>query len=276
MVEDAIAIRAASALRDYVATPPKVAVVLGSGLGDLAKSVEDQLVVPTDEIDGFPSSTVSGHSGRLVFGRLEGVPLVVVQGRAHLYEGYSAVRITFPIRLLHALGTRRLVLTNAAGGINPTIRPGTLMFITDHINFAGARFTCPEGRRTEASALSERCRPASGPYGKEWTDRAEEVARRQGIGTRRGTYLWTCGPSYETKSEIAAFHRLGADAVGMSTVPEALQAAALGMDVLGISTITNPAAGLAAGPLSHDDVLRFGQFVRADLERLIRGVLRAL
>lgn len=274
MAEDVVAIRAAEALRRRLAMAPAVALVLGSGLGDLAKAVEGSIVVPTSEIEGYPAATVPGHRGRLLFGRLEGVQLVIVQGRVHLYEGYTASQVAYPARLVHALGVRRLVLTNAAGGINPTFRPGTLMFITDHINLAGAPFSLPAGVATPP--LGARTRAAASPYDVEWTLGVEKAALRCGIETRRGTYVWTRGPSYETKAEIAAFRRLGADAVGMSTVPEVLQAAALRMDVLGISTITNPAAGLGGTALSHEDVLAVGRSVQADLEGLIRAALRTL
>lgn len=270
MAYDATAREAAEALRDRVETVPQVALVLGSGLGDLAESVDDAVVVPTNEVAGYPPSTVPGHHGRLLFGRLEGVAVVILQGRAHLYEGYSPTRITFPTRLVYALGARRLLLTNAAGGINPSFSPGTLMFIADHINFAGAHL---QHGRDGRPARARRRRSAYTPG---WLHQAERAALREGVATRCGTYLWTRGPSYETKAEITAFRRLGADAVGMSTVPEALQAAVLGMDVLGISTITNPAAGLSEGALSHEDVLAVGRRVRADVERLIRAVLRAL
>lgn len=274
MGADTVASRAAENLRKCFGVAPTVALVLGSGLGDLADSVEHTAVVSTSEVEGYPASTVSGHRGRLVFARFEGVSLVIIQGRAHLYEGYSAYQVAYPARLMHALGVRRLLLTNAAGGINPTFRPGTLMFITDHINFAGA--SLERHAVSGASPEDGLRRNVTSPYSAEWTERAEESALRRGIGTRRGTYLWTRGPSYETKAEIALFRRFGADAVGMSTVPEALQAAALGMDVLGISTITNAAAGFGAGTLSHADVLAVGRSVRADLEGLIRGALRAL
>lgn len=275
MTHDSVAIRAASSLRDRIATAPEVALVLGSGLGDLADAAEDARSVPTGSIEGYPSSSVAGHRGRLVFGRLEGVPVAIVQGRAHLYEGHSLADVTYPIRLAHALGCRRVVLTNAAGGINAAFGPGTLMFITDHINFARAHLKMEaDGRMPQRRHA--RVRLSRGPYGNAWLERAERAALRLGVPTRRGTYVWVRGPSYETKAEIRALRLLGGDAVGMSTVPEALQAQALEMDVLGVSTITNPAAGLVDGVLSHEDVLAAGRRVRSDLERLICGILRDL
>ena len=245
----------------YVSLKPSVALVLGSGMGGVADAAEGATAVPTSEIPGYPRSTVAGHQGRLVFGMLEGVSVVFVQGRAHLYEGHSIESVTFPIRLVNGLGANRLVVTNAAGGMNPRFRPGTLMFISDHINLV--RRNPPVGPRVNGRNA----------YDPEWIDSAERKAIELGIRTGRGVYVWASGPSYESKAEIAFFRRIGADAVGMSTVPEVIQAAALGMKVLGISTITNPAAGLSKEPLSHEEVLEVGRQVRGDLERLIRAVI---
>ncbi len=248
---------------------PSIALVLGSGLGALAEAAEDACAISTGDLPGYPHSTVAGHTGRLVFGRLEGKNVVFVQGRAHLYEGHSVRTVTFPVRLAHALGARRLLLTNAAGGVNTSFSPGTLMFITDHINMT---FLNPMSgiRTTMRGACLEK--PM---YDAEWIRSASETARQRGVATRRGAYLWTSGPSYETKAEIRAFAAMGADAVGMSTVPEVIQARSLGMRVLGISTITNPAAGLGAEPLDHDDVLAAGRDVHNNLERLVRGIVDA-
>ncbi len=260
---------AVARIRATEARVPEVALVLGSGLGALADAAEDARAFPTEDLPGYPRSTVEGHQGRLVFGRLEGRDVVFVQGRVHLYEGHPIRAVTFPVRLVHALGARRLVVTNAAGGIHPLCKPGTLMFITDHINFA---FDNPLiGPNTDGGP---RFPDMSAPYDPDWIDRAEAAALRLGIGTRRGVYLWTRGPSYETKAEIQAFRRLGADAVGMSTVPEVIQARYLGMQVLGLSTITNFAAGLHPDPLLHEDVLAVGRQIRGDLERLVRAIVR--
>lgn len=254
---------ACRAIRQRTLFAPDVALILGSGLGDLAESAEEAAAIGTGDIPHYPRSTVAGHRGRLVFGRLEDRRVVLVDGRAHLYEGHSIESVTFPIRLVHALGARRLIVTNAAGGIHPRCRPGMLMLITDHINMTFL---------PALSASTSGARPAR-LYDPTWLDSAERAALRLGIRTLRGVYLWSRGPSYETKAEIQAFCRIGADAVGMSTVPEVTQAVALGMKVLGISSITNPAAGLSLDTLSHEDVLRVGRAVRADLERLVRGIL---
>lgn len=260
---------AVAAIREHEHRTPEVALILGSGLGALADAAEDARSFATADLPGYPRSTVAGHAGRLVFGRLEGREVLFVQGRAHLYEGHAPRAVTFPVRLIHALGAQRLLVTNAAGGINPQFGPGTLMFITDHINLAFANPLI--GPNTDGGP---RFPDMSAPYDEAWTDSAEQAALDLGIATRRGVYLWTTGPSYETKAEIRAFAHLGADAVGMSTVPEVIQAQYLGMRVLGISTITNPAAGLSPEPLRHEDVLAVGQQIRANLEKLVRGILR--
>jgi len=259
---------AAEAVRSHVDRPPEVALILGSGLGALAEAASDTTVVPAEAIPEYPVSTVEGHEGRLIFGTLEGARVVFVQGRVHLYEGYPVQRLAMPVRLVRALGAERMVVTNSAGGINRTFRPGTLMFITGHLNMA---FASP-------GVGAERDRSPDGParpyYDPAWTDRAEAQALDLGLDVRRGVYAWTMGPSYETPAEVRALERLGADAVGMSTVPEVIQARMLGMNVVGLSTITNPAAGLAAGALDHDDVLEVGQRVRGALMRLVRGIVR--
>ena len=247
---------------------PRIGLILGSGLGALADSAENAVAFDTSTLPGYPASTVEGHRGRIVFGSVEGVDIVILQGRVHYYEGHDPRALSFPIRLLHALGVQKLVVTNAAGGINPRYTPGTLMFITDHINLAFANPLV--GPNVDGGP---RFPDMSAPYDPEWTDRAEQAALEAGIPTRRGTYVWTMGPTYETPAEIRAFARLGADAVGMSTVPEVIQAAYYGIKVLGISTITNPAAGLSAAPLRHEDVLEVGRQVRSRLETLVRKVL---
>lgn len=259
---------AVAAVRERTDASPQVALVLGSGLGDLAEEAADTVTVEATDIPGYPVSTVEGHEGRLVFGTVEDVPVVFVQGRVHLYEAYTVDQLTFPVRLVHALGAERLLVTNSAGGINRTFSPGTLMFITSHLRFAFAASGSGDDRAGRA---------ADGPYyDPAWTDSAEQTALDLGVATRRGTYVWVRGPSYETKAEIRALERLGADAVGMSTVPEVIQAHRLGMRVLGISTITNPAAGMGAEKLDHDDVLAVGQQVRGDLTRLVRGILAGI
>ncbi len=260
---------AQAALESYNFQKPELALVLGSGLGGLADAIEDAVIIPTGDIPGYPVSTAPGHKGRLVIGKLEGRQVVAIQGRVHVYEGYPARASAFPIRLVHALGASKLLLTNAAGGINKDMGPGTLMFIRDHINFA---FEHPlAGPNVDGG---QRFVDLCDAYDPAWLARAEAAALAAGIATQKGVYLWTKGPSYETKAEIRAYRQLGADAVGMSTVPETLQANYLGMKVLGISTITNPAAGMSPEPLRHEDVLAVGQDIRATLEKLVRVILK--
>ena len=272
-LSDAALQEAVAAVRHRVEATPHVALILGSGLGALADDAEDATIVPATDVPGYPPSTVAGHDGQLVFGTLEGTDVVFVQGRVHFYEGYPVQRVTFPVRFVHALGANRLLVTNSAGGINRTFDPGTLMFITDHINWT---FASPlAGQATPPRAGSGEAEAAQAPYyDPDWTAKAQATARAHGIPTREGVYIWAKGPSYETKAEIRAFAHVGADAVGMSTVPEVIQARQLQMSVLGISTITNPAAGLGAEPLDHDDVLAVGDRVRSRLAQLVRGILR--
>lgn len=250
---------------------PSMGIILGSGLGAFTESLEDPDVIETGEIPGYPTSTVEGHRGQLVFGSLgggAGREVVVVRGRVHMYEGYSARDVVFPVRLLHALGVRRLIVTNAAGGINPAFEPGTLMFIHDHINFA---FANPLVGPNDGGG--PRFPDMSAPYDPAWLAQAEGVAKQQGIETRRGVYIWTSGPSYETKAEVEAYRRLGADAVGMSTVPEVIEAVYLGMSVLGLSTITNLAAGLSTRPLDHDEVMQVGRESSERIRRLLTEII---
>ncbi len=244
--------------------PPEIALVLGSGLGELVEAAADWQAVPTADLPGYPVSTVAGHAGRLLFGRWQGRSAAVVQGRVHFYEGLSLAEVLRPVRLLRRLGARRLILTNAAGGINPRFTPGTLMLIDDHLNLAlgGPLPLAPPPHR------------GANPYDAAWLAEAREIARAQGAPVEVGVYAWTRGPSYETPAEIRMFRALGADAVGMSTVPEALLAHRLGMRVLALSTVTNAAAGLSAAPLDHAEVLEVGRSVRERLGRLLAEIVR--
>lgn len=265
---------AVASVRQSVDIEPEIALILGSGLGELADAAENAIHVEASDIPGYPTSTVEGHHGRLVFGYLEGTPVVFVQGRVHAYEGYNMRRLAFPVRLVEALGADKLLVTNSAGGIHRDFAPGTLMFITDHINFAFASPLAGSGHAPRQAVPGGRAERHLPFYDKGWTDRAKAVARDLGIATREGTYIWVQGPSYETKAEIRAFEKLGADAVGMSTVPEVIQAQHLGMSVLGLSTITNPAAGMGAESLNHEEVLEVGRQVRDDLKTLVKGIVR--
>ena len=259
-----------TAIRVHTNMHPELALVLGSGLGALAEEVDNPVVIPTSELPGYPQSTVEGHEGKLIFGTLEGRTVLFIQGRVHLYEGHHPRALGVSVRLAHTLGARQLILTNAAGGLNPDWKPGTLMLITDHINMA---MTSPLTGPVEEGEV--RFPDMSSPYDGEWTALAERLAVNRNLTVRRGVYLWAAGPSYETPAEINFFRQIGADAVGMSTVPEAIQAAALGMKVLGISTITNLAAGLHGASLNHEEVLEVGREVRERLAAWVRAIVAA-
>jgi purine-nucleoside phosphorylase len=257
-------------LRERVTRAPAAILVLGSGLGGLADEIEDAVRIPFGEVPGFPRRTqeLAGHAGQLVAGRLEGVEVVAMQGRFHLYEGWSPAEVALPVRALAALGAGVLLATNAAGGIRPGFLPGDLMLIADHVNLMWKN---PLIGRTVPG--EERFPDMSDPYDAAFRAAAEEVAREQRIPLVQGVYAAVLGPSYETPAEIRMLARIGADAVGMSTVPEVLVARALGVRCLGISCITNLAAGLGQAKLTHDEVMEEGARVRVRLAALVRGIL---
>ncbi|MBI4503829.1 MAG: purine-nucleoside phosphorylase [Gemmatimonadetes bacterium] len=250
---------------------PEAAIVLGSGLGGLAATVEQPQRIGYADIPGFPIPKVAGHGGDLVAGQLEGHPVLLQSGRFHLYEGHPPDTVALPVRVFAELGIRNLVLTNAAGGVRPGFRPPALMLIADHINLMWRNpITGPviEGE-TRFPDMSE-------PYDRGLRELAREVALGESLLLEEGVYAALLGPSYETPAEIRMLQRLGADAVGMSTVPEVIVARARGMRVLGVSTITNLAAGISPTALSHEEVLAAGRQVARDLERLVRGIVRRL
>jgi purine-nucleoside phosphorylase len=255
-------------LRRRLPAPPRAVLVLGSGLGGAATGMEDPVRIPYAEIPGFPASTVVGHSGALLAGRWEGVEVVVMQGRFHLYEGWSPERVALPLRVLSRLGADLVVLTNAAGGIRPGWQPGDLMLIADHINLM---FRNP--LIGPVATGEERFPDMSNPYDAELRKTALAAAAELGIDLTPGVYAAVLGPSFETPAEIRMLARLGADAVGMSTVPEVVVARALGMRALGISCITNMAAGLAQHKLTHEEVLEVGAGAAERLVRLLRVLL---
>lgn len=260
---------AATFLRQGGLVRPTIAIVLGSGLGGLSSLVDDPVAVPYVDIPGFPQPTVAGHHGKLVFGRLERIPVVLQSGRFHLYEGHSADTVVLPVRTFAMLGAEVLLVTNAAGGIRRSFEPPTLMAIADQINFM---FRNPLlGPVVDGE---ERFPDMSSPYDPELLQVLRHVAAAEGVPLPAGVYAGVAGPSYETPAEIRMLERFGADAVGMSTVPEVVAARAGGMRVAGISTITNKAAGISPVPLSHDDVLDAGRQVRDMLTSVVRGLVR--
>jgi purine-nucleoside phosphorylase len=245
---------------------PAVAIVLGSGLGGLAARIQNGVRVPYADIPGFPETSVAGHSGELVAGRLAERPVIALAGRYHLYEGHSARRAAFPIRVAHALGARTLFVSNAAGGIRRTLTSGTLMIIADHMNLAWRNPLIGAAERGD-----DRFPDMSQPYDPALRQLLKEAAADVGTPVDEGTYAWLLGPTYETPAEVRMLERLGADAVGMSTVPEVLVARAIGMRVAGVSCITNLAAGISPTPISHHDVLETTKRAAARFEALVQA-----
>ncbi len=263
---------AAAYLAERIAKRPTVALILGSGLGDYANTLEDPVRIPYSDIPNFPQPTVEGHAGAFVFGRKQGMDVVVLQGRVHYYEGLSMQEITLPVRVLVALGVKTLVLTNAAGGINLSYNPGTLMLISDHINFSGANPLI--GKNLDK--FGPRFPDVSDLYTAALREKIKKQAAENQIPLEEGVYLMCSGPNYETPAEIRAFRTLGADAVGMSTVPEALVAGHSGMAVVGVSCITNMAAGVLPVKLSHKEVMETADRVHDLFQRLVDIILETL
>jgi purine-nucleoside phosphorylase len=250
---------------------PRVLLVLGSGLGDLADTLDNPVSMDFADVPGFARAAVVGHKGRLVCGSLEGVSCIAMQGRYHLYEGHSADVATLPVRAISQLGVDTMIVTNAAGGVNRTFPAGALMLIDDHINMMGRNplvGPAVEGE-TRFPDMTE-------AYDVELRALAHKVAAEQGVELRSGVYCALLGPTYETPAEVRMLERLGADAVGMSTVPEVIVARARGMRVLGISLITNQAAGYSGEVLSHSDVIAVGKAAAESFSRLVRGVVRSI
>lgn len=247
---------------------PEVGLILGSGLGDLVESFDNSLAIPYDEIPDFPVSTVAGHAGQLVYGDLSGKKVLALQGRFHFYEGYDLQTVTYPVRVFHELGIKHLIVTNAAGGVNESFQPGDLMLITDHINFTG--FNPLMGPNLDDHGV--RFPDMSEAYSRRTGTLVRKIAQEAGFELKEGVYAWWTGPSYETPAEIRAFRALGADAVGMSTVPEVTVAKHCGMEVTGISCITNLAAGLQAN-LSHEDVMATSAKIKPRFKNLIAELL---
>jgi purine-nucleoside phosphorylase len=260
---------AAAALERAAKEPPKVGVVLGSGLGAFAESLEGARALPYAKVPHFPRPAVAGHAGRAVFGRCAGVPLVALEGRAHFYEGHPLDLATLPVRALAALGAKALVLTNAAGGIRSDLRPGDLMVVVDHLNLLGANpLRGPHDER-----LGPRFPDLTRAYDPVLVEALRAAAHDCAFEVRRGVYAAMTGPSYETPAEVRMLRTLGADAVGMSTVPEVIVARQCGMRVAAVSAITNMAAGITGRALSHEEVLESGRRIADRLTRLLRAAV---
>ncbi len=262
----------AAAVRSHSAVVPRVGMVLGSGLGSLANAIEDATAISFEQVPGWPAASAPGHRGRLILGSLEGVPVACLQGRLHMYEGHSAKRVVEPVLLMGRLGAPTIVLTNAAGGVNPAFGAGTLMVIGDHLNLTG---------RTPLLGPND---DSVGPRFPDLTDAWNPELRRAlhaagevaGVALAEGIYAGLMGPAYETPAEVRMLRELGADAVGMSTVMEAIAARWAGLQVCGISLVTNPGAGLSDHPLSHQEVLEAASAAGPRLEQVLRGFLRTL
>lgn len=263
---------AADWLIEKLPEPPAVGVILGSGLGEFAEGLTGALTIPYGKIPGFPASAVVGHAGKLVVGRVRGVPTVVLSGRVHYYEGHPMSLVVFPARVLGLIGCRDVIVTNAAGGIARSLRPGDLMLIEDHLNFFGSN---PLVGPNEDD-MGPRFPDMSDAYRSDLRRVAMRVARRERVPLKRGVYVGLHGPSYETPAEIRAFRALGADAVGMSTVPEVIALAQMGVGVVGISCVTNMAAGVVNKPLVHTEVLETTERVKVRFVRLLSGLVEAI
>ena len=263
---------AARLIRSRWSEEPRIALVLGSGLGAFADDVQEPISIPYAEIPGFARSTVQGHAGRLVLGKIEGVPLVIMQGRFHYYEGYRFDEVIFPIRVFALMGVKALVLTNAAGGINVAFDQGALMVISDHLNLIGENPL----RGANDERFGPRFPDMSEVYARDYQETAVDEAHRIGLELRRGIYAALSGPSYETPAEVRMLRTLGAYAVGMSTVPEAIIARQMGVKVLGLSCITNLAAGVHDEPINHEEVMETGARVHATFKELLRRVIPKL
>jgi len=263
---------AAQFIKQKQSEQPEIGLILGSGLGVLADLIEDAVTIPYEDIPHFPSSTVEGHAGEWVSGRVNGRSVVMMKGRFHLYEGYPVQTVTFPIRVMKQLGVKTLIVTNAAGGIHESFSPGDLMLIQDHINFMSRN---PLIGKNEAS-LGPRFPDMSQAYNRSVREQVLSIANRENIELKQGVYVGVLGPSYETPAEIRMLRALGADAVGMSTVPEVIAARHADIEVIGISCISNMAAGILDQPLSHEEVIETTEQAKEKFLRLVLAIIGAI
>ncbi len=260
---------AAAFILEKAGQKPELGLILGSGLGVLADEIENPIAIPYNEIPHFPVSTVEGHKGQLVIGTLSGKIVAAMQGRFHYYEGYSMQEVTFPVRVMKAMGMSHILVTNAAGGVNESFKPGDLMIIADHINYMGANPLIGPNEKE----FGPRFPDMSSAYTKELVKLAEDIAHKENIDVKKGVYIGFTGPTYETPAEVRMARILGGDAVGMSTVPEVIVAAHGGMKVLGISCITNMAAGILDQPLSHEEVIETTEMVKATFLSFVKRIV---
>lgn len=264
--------KAASFIKEKFHATPEIGLILGSGLGVLADEIENAVKIPYSEIPEFPVSTVEGHAGQLVLGELSGKKVVAMQGRFHYYEGYPMELVTFPVRVMKLLGVEKMIVTNAAGSVNESFVPGDLMLITDHINYTGTNpLIGPNDER-----FGPRFPDMSEAYSKQLRAKAQEIASSLQMDTKEGVYLGFSGPTYETPAEIRLARVMGGDAVGMSTVPEVIIARHSGIEVLGISCITNMAAGILDQPLSHEEVIETTEKVKSSFLSFVKEIVKQM
>lgn len=264
--------KSAEYIRSKCGLEPKVAMVLGSGLGGISDIMDVEASIPYEDIPGFVRSTAIGHAGKLLLGMVNGVPCAVMSGRNHIYEGYTAPQVAYPVYVLRRLGVEKLILTNAAGAVNQRFSPGDLMLITDHLNLMGVSPIV----RDYVDELGIRFVDMSRVYAPELIRRAEAVALELGVMLHKGVYAMFLGPQFETPAEIRMARMLGADAVGMSTVPEVIAASHCGIQVLGVSCMTNMAAGILDQPITHEEVLEVGRRVEDKMKKLLKGLASAI
>lgn len=272
-IVDELALQQAAAfIQEKIGAVPQLAAILGSGLGPFADAAQNAVSIPTSTIPNYPVSTVSGHAGRWVFGEIEGKTVLLMQGRIHTYEGYPIARVTFPVHLMATLGVKRLIVTNASGGVNPLFQAGDLMLIDDQINLMFANPLRGQGKRP----WGPRWPDMSEPYNRELQEVAMRVARALQISLRRGVIFTSKGPSYESAAEVQMARRLGADVLTMSTVPEVIAAVYRRMQVLGISCVTNLATGISKQKLDHAEVTETANRISATFARLMRGIVKEI
>lgn len=255
-------------IKDKGMTEPEVALILGSGLGDLANQIESAISIPYEEIPDFPVSTVKGHAGKLVYGDLASKKVIALQGRFHYYEGYDLQTVTYPVRIFKELGVKTVIITNAAGGVNENFTPGDLMIITDHINLTGENPLIGQNLDSHGPRFVD----MTETYSKRGQHLLHEIDEELNLSLKEGVYTWFTGPTYETPAEIKFARTIGGDAVGMSTVPEAIVAKHCGLEVIGISCITNLAAGMQSS-LNHEEVVEVSTIVKPKFKQLIEKLL---
>lgn len=252
-------------IREKTDFVPEVGLILGSGLGDYAERIENKIVIPYSDLPDFPVSTVAGHAGQFVLGNINGRNVIAMQGRVHYYEGYTQRKITMPVRVMKNLGVNKMIITNAAGGVNREFQPGTLMLIQDHINYSGSNPLIGDNPEEFGARFPD----MTNVYSKEYQKNLKELTAKEGIALKEGVYMMLSGPSYETPAEVRVAGILGADAVGMSTVPEAIVCSQMGISVLGISCITNCAAGILDQPLNHAEVVETANRVKEEFIKVV-------